>query len=83
VEKRRTLKRLWVILTGIVAVYLISTALVPILIDRMLNSSTERPHFSFSQEALDLFESLDFIANLHCVALLWKQNLLKKSDQAM
>jgi membrane dipeptidase len=75
------LKRLGVIFIGVIAIYLLSVAFMPGLIDRKLNSSAGQPPFTVSQEAQDLFESLDFIADLHCDALLWKRNLLKKSDK--
>jgi hypothetical protein len=36
--------------------------------------------YKVSEEALQLFHSLNFVANLHSNALLWSRNLTKKPD---
>lgn len=51
----------------------------PILIsDR--NKTTLKKPYTTSSHASTLFQSLDFVGDLHCDALLWKRNLTKESD---
>src|SRR5690606_25280709 len=47
---------------------------------KKLNKVDLKAPYKVSTEAQELFNSLEFIADLHCDALLWKRNLNKKND---
>ena len=61
-------------------IYLIATMFVPEIVDKGHNKIRQLPPYKVSAKAQDLYNSLDFIADLHCDALLWKRNLLKDHD---
>lgn len=60
--------------------YWIATMLVPELIEKDGNPVKSLPPYKISPEAQSLFSSLEFVADLHCDALLWGRDLTKKSD---
>lgn len=68
------------ILLGVAIIYGLVIFIVPNIIDKKYNPVTQKPPYKVSQEAQQLFNSLDFIADLHCDALLWKRNLNKKNN---
>lgn len=53
---------------------------VPAIIEKGNNPVKQKAPFEVSKEAMDLFNSLDFVADLHCDALLWGRDLTQKSD---
>lgn len=66
--------------TAIVVVVLLSIIIairlfVPEMIDRRMNGITLPPPYSVSPEARDLYDSLDFISDLHSDVLLWKRDI--------
>lgn len=67
-----------VVILGII--YFGVTQLVPGKIEQSKNKLKEHPPYSVSEETASLYNSLDFIADLHCDALLWSRDLTKKSD---
>jgi membrane dipeptidase len=60
--------------------YWIGTMTVPAIIEKGNNPVKLKAPFEVSEEAMDLFNSLDFVADLHCDALLWGRDLTQKSD---
>jgi len=61
-------------------IYYLATLFVPKIIDKSHNKIRNNPPYQVSEKAQTLYNSLDFIADLHCDALLWKRNLLKDND---
>jgi microsomal dipeptidase-like Zn-dependent dipeptidase len=68
------------ILICIFLIYWIATLFVPAIIEKGSNPVKNTPPYEVSKEALNLFNSLDFVADLHCDALLWGRDLSKRSD---
>lgn len=68
------------ILLGLAIIYGLVIFIVPNIIDKKYNPVTQKPPYNVTPEAQQLFNSLDFIADLHCDALLWKRNLNQKND---
>jgi membrane dipeptidase len=54
--------------------------ILPKQIDKKFNTVTQKPPYSISEEGQKLYDSLDFVADMHCDALLWKRDLLAKND---
>jgi len=61
-------------------VYYIATVFVPTIVDKKYNPIIQKAPYTVSKDAQQLNDTLNFIADLHCDALLWKRNLLKKND---
>lgn len=61
-------------------IYTLTTFLLPSIVDKKYNPVLLKPPYLASEAAQQLTDTLDFIADLHCDALLWKRNLLKKND---
>ncbi|MEN8124814.1 MAG: membrane dipeptidase [Bacteroidota bacterium] len=77
---KKIFKILIITLSILIIVYFISTLIVPSIIDKDHNKIRNLPPYTVSQEAQNLYDSFDFIADLHCDALLWKRNLLKDNS---
>lgn len=73
-------KLLLKIFLGLGILYLLVINIVPGIIDRKMNKVSAQPPYTVSAEAQEVFNSLEFIADLHCDALLWKRNLNKKHN---
>jgi len=56
------------------------TLFVPKIIDKQHNEVRVKGPYSVSPKAENIYNSLDFIADMHCDALLWKRDLLKDND---
>ncbi|PIX06747.1 MAG: peptidase M19, partial [Flavobacteriales bacterium CG_4_8_14_3_um_filter_35_10] len=52
------------------------TFILPSIVDKKYNPVLQKPPYKVSQTAQQITDTLDFIADLHCDALLWKRNLL-------
>jgi membrane dipeptidase len=63
----------------VLLIYYLGTLIVPGIIDKDHNKIREEAPYHVSNEAESLYNSLDFIADMHCDALLWKRNLLKEN----
>ena len=70
-------KRSFWFLISIVSIYFIATIIVPEKLDKKYNKASLEPPYTVSKEVKELYNSLDFIADMHCDALLWKRDLLK------
>ena len=64
----------------LIGVYVGVVQVVPEQIEKARNKTMTLPPYEFTPRALELYESLDFIADLHSDALLWNRDLTKKSD---
>ncbi len=63
-------------------IFYFATLIVPKIIDKQHNEIRVKGPYvvSLSQEAEKMYNSLNFIADMHCDALLWKRDLLKDND---
>ncbi len=71
-------KKLLKFIIGLAVLYVLVILILPGIIDKRMNKNAQNPPYIVSEEAQQVFNSLDFIADLHCDALLWKRNLNKK-----
>jgi len=74
------MKKLIIILGVLVLLYWTATLIVPGYVEKSKNKVASTPPYAVSQKAQEVYNSLDFIADLHCDALLWDRNLNKRSD---
>ncbi|MCP9768774.1 peptidase M19 [Lacihabitans sp. LS3-19] len=75
------MKKVFKILFGLIIVVLLFAFLfVPKIVDKKFNTVSTRPPYKVDKEAQVLYDSLDFVADMHCDALLWKRDLLAKND---
>jgi microsomal dipeptidase-like Zn-dependent dipeptidase len=78
------MKKIYKFIIGIVVtlllLYYLTTLIVPSLIDKDHNKIRVNPPYQVSNEAELLYRSLDFVADMHCDALLWRRNLLKDNE---
>ncbi|MCH6199372.1 membrane dipeptidase [Aquiflexum sp. LQ15W] len=74
------MKQTLVTLISLFLIYWIATMVVPAKIEKEGNPVKSLPPYKVSPEALTLFNSLDFVADLHCDALLWGRDLTQKSE---
>jgi len=65
---------------GAALLYWIITLVAPPIVDNLYNPVVNKGPYDASDKALELYESLDFVGDLHCDALLWDRNLLKRND---
>jgi membrane dipeptidase len=75
------MKKIFIPLGIVLALYLIGINVVPPYIEAQRNPVTQSPPYTVSAKAQTLYESLDFIADLHCDALLWGRDLTKKGTR--
>ncbi|SDL64048.1 dipeptidase [Kriegella aquimaris] len=70
-------KRKWLLiaLVGLVILYTLTVVIVPNILDGQKNTTQQLPPYAVSDKALAVYNSLDFIADLHCDALLWSRDL--------
>ncbi len=75
----RSFKRiLFLLLAFLVVGYVVVVLLVPPYLDKKYTPVHQAPPYEISPEARALYDRLDFTADLHCDALLWRRNLLKR-----
>lgn len=65
---------------GLLGLYFLFTFFVPKVVDKKMNFVHHEGLGAISPKAEQIFNRLDFIADLHCDALLWKRNLNKDND---
>mgnify|MGYP003625278978 CR=1 FL=1 len=63
-----------VLITG----YVLFRLIAPSVVDRKMNTIVLAPPYKVSAAASDLYSDLDFVADLHCDALLWDRDLTDK-----
>ena len=62
--------------------YFLATFIVSPILDKQMNLVEYNDPRQLGTEAKELYNSLEFIADLHCDALLWDRDLTKKMDYA-
>lgn len=60
-------------------IYALSVLIVPVMFDKDRNKTILLPPYDVSEKAQTVYNSLDFVADLHCDALLWSRDLTKKN----
>lgn len=68
------------VVISLLLVYFVMTFVTPGIVDKKFNKVLHKPPYKVSANAQQLTDTLNFIADLHCDALLWKRNLLKKNS---
>ena len=58
----------------------LAVSFVPKIVDKKHNQIREKGPYAVSLETSSIYNSLDFIADMHCDALLWKRDLLNDND---
>ncbi len=76
----KSIKWLIGISVALFVIYAICVSIVPDMLDREYNVTITPPPYKVSKKAQDLYDSLDFIADLHCDALLWSRDLTKRNE---
>jgi membrane dipeptidase len=70
------------LLSGLIALllvlYLATTIIVPPMVDKKFNTVNLAPPYTVSEKAQAIYNSLPFISDLHCDALLWDRNLAER-----
>ena len=61
-------------------IYFLIVLIVPVRMDKKFNTVAHQPPYTVSKQALDLYNSLDFVSDWHCDVLLWKRNILERHD---
>lgn len=75
------MKKVFLWLFGSLAVlYLAVILVVPPLLDKKYNTIAQQPPYQVSAAGKGLYSQLDFIADLHCDALLWSRDLTTQHD---
>ena len=74
------MKKLLIVFISLLLIYWVATMIVPSTIEKGSNPVKNLPPYEVSEEALALFNSFEFVADLHCDALLWGRDLTEKSD---
>ena len=74
------MKKLLPVLGVVVILYFVSTLLVPPYIESKLNPIKLEKPYIVSIEAQQIYARLDFIADLHCDALLWGRDLTERGE---
>lgn len=75
------MKKLLIVLVSLILMYWVATLIVPGIIEKGSNPVKQASPYVVSTEASQLFQSLDFVADLHCDALLWGRNLTKRGNR--
>ncbi|WP_339876288.1 dipeptidase [uncultured Algoriphagus sp.] len=75
------MKKLILVLGAVGLLYFTATLTVPSIIESQRNPVKSPPPYTVSSEAKVIYDRLDFIAELHCDALLWGRDLTKKGSQ--
>ncbi|TDK41645.1 dipeptidase [Algoriphagus formosus] len=75
------MKKILIFLISLFLIYLIGINTVPSYIEAQRNPVKIPGPYVVSAEAQELYDRLDFIADLHCDALLWGRDLTKRGDR--
>ena len=65
---------------SICLLYFLVRSFAPGYIDKQYNTVYTQPPYAVSEQAIQLYNSLDFVADLHCDVLLWKRDILRKNE---
>jgi len=72
------MKKLGIFVGVLSGIYIFLLLFASRLVDGKLNGVTMKAPYVVSAEAQTLYDDLDFVADLHCDALLWKRNMRKR-----
>ncbi|MFC3878863.1 dipeptidase [Algoriphagus namhaensis] len=75
------MKKLFVGVAILLGIYVLATFTVPPMIEEARNPVKIPPPYEVSAEAKALYDQLDFIADLHCDALLWGRDLTNRGTR--
>lgn len=67
-------------LIALLLIYYLATLIVPKIVDKSHNIIRVSAPYPISDQAQKIYYALDFVADMHCDALLWKRNLLNDND---
>ncbi|MAU72308.1 MAG: peptidase M19 [Pseudozobellia sp.] len=73
-------KTVLIVILVLTLTYIAVITIVPKVLDKKHNQTQQEPPYTISNEALEFYNSLDFVSDLHCDALLWSRDLTKKND---
>lgn len=68
------------ILVAICSIYILARAIAPGYLDRDNNQAFTKSPYSVSEKVQRLYDSLEFVADLHCDVLLWDRDILEEHD---
>lgn len=74
------MKKFFKFIITIAVLYFLFILITPPLVDIMKNKTVLLPPYKVSEKAQQVYNSLPFIADMHCDALLWDRNLLDKKE---
>ena len=75
------MKKLFLVLGTLLLIYFLATFLIPPYIEAQRNPVKIPRPYSVSTDAQEIYDRLDFIADLHCDALLWGRDLTKRGNR--
>ncbi|RKN80782.1 dipeptidase [Ulvibacterium marinum] len=75
-------KKLRYILGSLLLIYLLAVLIAPVLLEKDTNPVQYTNAIMVSPETQRLYDSLDFIGDLHCDALLWDRDMTRRVDFA-
>ena len=64
----------------LVAIYFLVIAIAPSLLDKQMNTTVISAPYQVNEKATALYDSLDFIGDLHSDVLLWQRDILKANS---
>ena len=76
----KLLKIILAILSVVLILFFLVVQIVPPIVDKDFNTVTLKGPYTVTEETRALYNSLDFVADLHCDVLLWKRNINQKHD---
>lgn len=77
---KRIFKIIFFSVLVLAVLYFITIQVAPKIVDKQHNQIRQLAPYQVTEEAQNVYDNLDFIADMHCDALLWKRNLLKDND---
>lgn len=80
-RNRPFMKKILIALVCLILLYWLATLIVPGVIEKGSNPVKQAPPYTISDEAARLYASLEFVADLHCDALLWGRDLTKRGKR--
>ena len=76
----KTRKIIIALFTTLVLIYIACTAFVPEIIDKRFNTVIHAAPYNISPQVQKIYDSFDFVADLHSDVLLWRRDILKHND---
>lgn len=64
----------------LLVIAVVATQIAPKIVDKQHNKILNQPPYPVSDATQKVYQNLDFIADMHCDALLWKRDLLKDNS---